>query len=114
MKVHYLEIVTNDVESVVQSYAKANSVEFNEPVAELGNAVTARLADDSLVGVRAPMHETEEPAIRPYWLVSDIEAALADCVAAGAEIAHSPLELAGFGTFAIYSLGGVMHGLWQL
>lgn len=114
MKVHYLEIVTNDVESVMQSYAKANSIEFSKPVPELGNAITAKLSDHSLVGIRAPMHETEEPAIRPYWLVSDIEAALAESLAAGAEIAHAPLELAGLGTFAIYSLGGVMHGLWEL
>ena len=67
-----------------------------------------------LVGVRAPMRETEEPVVRPYWLVDDIEAAVAAAVKAGGEIAHPPMEIPGHGTFAIYIQGGIHHGLWQL
>jgi len=52
--------------------------------------------------------------VRPYWLVDDIEAALAAAVAAGGEGAHPPLEIPGHGTFAIYIQAGVHHGLWQL
>ena len=33
---------------------------------------------------------------------------------AGGEVAHPPLEIRGMGRFAIYALGGVHHGLWQL
>ena len=78
------------------------------------NARTARLPGDGLVGVRAPMHEAEEPVVRPYWLVDDIEAAIAASVEAGGEIVHPPMEIPGHGTFAIYILGDVHHGLWQL
>ncbi len=65
------------------------------------------------MGVRAPMRETEEPVVRPYWLVDDIEAAVAAAVEAGGELAHPPMEIPGHGTFAIYIQGGIDHGLWQ-
>jgi uncharacterized protein len=35
-------------------------------------------------------------------------------ITGGAQIAHSPLEIEGHGTFAIYFQGGIQHGLWQL
>ena len=114
MRIQYLEIVTPQVEAVCAAYAGAHGVEFGEPDAGLGNARTAPLAGGGLVGVRAPMHESEQPVVRPYWLVDDIEAALAATIEAGAEVAHPPLEIPGHGTFAIYIQGGVHHGLWQL
>jgi hypothetical protein len=52
--------------------------------------------------------------VRPYWLVDDIDAAVAAVVQAGGQIAHPPMEIPGHGTFAIYVLGGNDHGLWQL
>jgi uncharacterized protein len=113
MQIHYLEIVTKEVDAVCAAYAAANAVPFGEPVAGLGNARTASLPDGGMVGVRAPMHASEEPVVRPYWLVDDIEAALAASVAKGGEVAHPPMELPGHGTFAIYIQGGVHHGLWQ-
>ncbi|MGA7614732.1 MAG: hydroxylase [Thermoanaerobaculia bacterium] len=114
MQVQYLEIVTNDVDAVCAAYTAASGLRFTEPDVGLGNARTSLLPAGGMVGVRAPMHETESPTVRPYWLVPDIEAAVAAVVAAGAEIAHPPLEIPGRGTFAIYILGGVQHGLWQL
>jgi predicted enzyme related to lactoylglutathione lyase len=66
-----------------------------------------------LVGVRAPLRETEAPVVRPYWLVDNIEAAVAAAVEAGGEIAHPPMEIPGHGTFAIYLQGGIDHGFWQ-
>jgi hypothetical protein len=114
MQIHYLEIVTWDVDAVCGAYAGANGAQFGQPDPGLGNARTAALPGGGLVGVRAPMHETEEPVVRPYWLVNDIEAAVAAAVEAGGEIAHPPLEIPGHGTFAIYIQGGVHHGLWQL
>ena len=113
MQIHYLEIVTKEVDAVCSAYAAANGVEFGKPDAGLGNARTAMLLGYGLVGVRAPMHETEEPVVRPYWLVDDIEAAVTAAVKAGGEVAHPPLEIPGHGTFAIYAVGGVHHGLWQ-
>ena len=114
MRIHYLEIVATGVEAVCSAFAASNDLQFGDPVAELGNARTATSEDGYIVGVRAPMHETEEPVVRPYWLVDDIESALAAAVEAGGDVAHPPLEIPGHGTFAIYILGGVHHGLWQL
>ena len=114
MQIHYLEIVTREVDAVCSSYAEANGVQFDKPDAGLGNARAATLPGDGLVGVRAPMHESEVPVVRPYWLVDNIEAAVAAAVKAGGEVAHPPMEIPGHGTFAIYILGGVHHGLWQL
>ena len=114
MQIHYLEIVTNQVDAVCAAYAAAHRVQFGKPDAGLGNARTAPLAGGGLVGVRAPLHETEQPVVRPYWLVDDIGPALAAAVKAGAQIAHPPLEIPGHGTFAIYIQGGIHHGLWQL
>jgi predicted enzyme related to lactoylglutathione lyase len=113
MRIEYLEIVTAEVDAVCAAYATASGVTFGEPVAALGNARTAALSTGGRVGVRAPMHEMEEAVTRPYWLVDDIEAAVAAAVEAGAEVAHPPLEIPGEGTFAIYFLGGVQHALWQ-
>jgi len=99
---------------VCATYAAANDAQFGKPVAGLGNARTAALPGSGLVGVRAPLHESEQPVVRPYWLVDDIEAAVAAAVKTGGEIAHPPLEIPGHGTFAIYIQGGIHHGLWQL
>lgn len=114
MQIHYLEIVTKEVDAVCAAYAAMFGAQFGVPEAGLGNARTAALPGGGLVGVRAPMHEAEEPVMRPYWLVDDIEAAVASAVKAGGEVAHPAMEIPGHGRFAIYSLGGVHHGLWQL
>ena len=113
MQIHYLEIVTKEVDAVCAAYAAVNGVQFGEPDAGLGNARTAPLPGGGLLGVRAPMHDAEEPVVRPYWLVDDIEAAVASAVEAGGEVAHPAMELPGHGTFAIYIQGGIQHGLWQ-
>lgn len=113
MQIHYLEIVTKEVDAVCDAYAAASGVQFGAPDTGLGNARTAALPGGGLVGVRAPLRATEEPVVRPYWLVDDIEAAVAAAAEAGGEIAHPPLEIPGHGTFAIYLQGGIDHGLWQ-
>jgi predicted enzyme related to lactoylglutathione lyase len=114
MKVHYLEIVTTSVDETCAALAGAHGVEFGEPIAELGNARTARMEDGALVGVRAPMHDGENGVVRPYVLVKDIDAAVAAAESAGAQVAMPPTEIPGHGTFAIYLLGGIQHGFWQL
>ena len=114
LQICYLEIVTREVDKVCAAYEAAQDVQFGEAEAGLGNARTAPLAGGGRVGVRAPMHESEEPVVRPYWLVNDIQKAVAAAVAAGGVVAHPPLEIPGHGTFAIYIQGGIHHGLWQL
>jgi predicted enzyme related to lactoylglutathione lyase len=114
MKVQYLEIVTPDVDGVCATYATLHGVSFSEPEAGLGNARTASLPGGGLLGVRAPLHETEAPVVRPYILVDDIEAAFRAAQAGGGAVAHPPMEIPGRGMFAIFVQGGIHHGLWQL
>lgn len=114
MHIHYLEIVTPDVDATCASCEQLHGASFGDPRPELGGARTADLPGGGTVGVRAPMHEAEEPVVRPYWLVPDIAAATEAAAEAGAQIAHPPLEIPGFGTFAIFIQGGIHHGLWQV
>ncbi len=114
INVHYLEIVTPETDATCNALEKARSVTFGEPVAELGNARTAKLKDGGRIGVRAPMRETETPVVRPYVLVDDIQGAVNAAETAGAQVAVPPTEIPGHGTFAIFILGGIEHGLWQL
>ncbi|MBT8486183.1 MAG: hydroxylase [Phycisphaerales bacterium] len=114
MRLQYLEIVTPSVNETCDALAKMHGVTFGEPIAEFGNARTAKLKNGGRLGVRAPMRETEMPVVRPYLLVDDIEAAVKAAETAGAIVAIPPMEIPGQGTFSIYILGGIEHGLWQL
>ena len=114
MQIYSLEIVTPEVEGACATYSQLHGVTFGEGDARLGGARTAPLPGGGLFGVRAPLHETEQAVVRPYFLVDDIEAAVASAAGSGAEIAHPPMELPGLGTFAIVSQGGIHHGLWQV
>jgi predicted enzyme related to lactoylglutathione lyase len=114
MKIQYLEIVTPDVDAVCATYARLHGVSFSGPEAGLGNARTASMPGGGLLGVRAPMHETEAPVVRPYMLVDNIDAAIEAAQAAGGDTAHPPMEIPGHGMFGIFIQGGVHHGLWQL
>lgn len=95
------------------TYMALHGVTFCDGDAALGGARTAPFPGGGMIGVRAPMHETEEAVVRPYVLVDDIEAAAAAAVEQGGEIAHPPMELPGHGMFAIFIQGGIHHGLWQ-
>ena len=114
MRVHYLEIVSRDVDAVCEAYEMAHAVSFDAPDEALGGARTCALPDGSIIGVRGPLRDTEEPVVRPYWRVDDIEKAVASLEAVGATIAVPPMEIPGKGTFAIFLLGANEHGLWQL
>jgi predicted enzyme related to lactoylglutathione lyase len=114
MTIHYLEIVTQDVEAVCASYARVQGVKFGEAVAALGGARTAEMPAGGLLGVRAPMHDAELPVVRPYLLVEDIAAAVAAAEASGGQIALPAMEIPGHGTIAIFMLGDIQHGLWQV
>lgn len=114
MKVHYLEIVASNVDAVCSAYETAHGIKFGPSDPSLGGARTAPLPDGGSIGVRGPLRDTERPVVRPYWLVSDIEAALNAASGQGAIVAHPPLDIPGKGRFAIYIQGDVDHGLWQL
>lgn len=113
MNVQYLEIVTPSVAETCDALARSHDVDFSEPITELGNARVAELKGGGRIGVRAPLRESEEPVVRPYILVDDIEAAVKAAEKAGANVALSPTEIPGQGTISIYIIGGIEHGLWQ-
>jgi predicted enzyme related to lactoylglutathione lyase len=112
--IYYLEIVTPDVDSMCNIYSKAAGLQFGEAIQALGNARTAKLPGGTLMGIRAPMHESETPVVRPYLLVTDIEQAGKDAAAFGANILLAGMEIPGYGIITIYESGGIQHGLWQL
>lgn len=113
MQVHYLEIVCRDVAAQVAVLERVHGWSFGAPVADLGQARTARAADGRMIGVRAPLAEHEQPIVRTYLAVDDIAAAVKQAEAAGALIAYPPTQQGATGTWAIYMLGDVQMGLWQ-
>jgi len=114
MQIHYLEIVTTDVEPICALYSNIHGVTFGDADQTLGGARTARLANGGMLGVRAPMHDGEKPVVRPYILVEDIEAAVAAAAKSGAEIAVPPMRIPSHGTCAIVFQSGIESGLWQV
>ncbi len=114
MFIQYLEVVTPDVNATCDVLEQLHGVSFGEPDVGFGNARTAALKGGGKIGVRAPMREDEQPVVRPYLLVEDIEAAVKAAQAAGAQVALPPMEIPGGGKFAIYIQGGIEHGLWKL
>ena len=114
VKIHFLEIVTPDVDGACSLYSMMYGVTFGDPDPNLGGARTAELDGGGMLGVRAPLRDTETPVVRPYVLVADISAAVAAAAEAGAEIAMTPTEIAGHGQFAIVIHGGIESGLWQI
>ncbi|MDY7091822.1 MAG: hypothetical protein SX243_02510 [Acidobacteriota bacterium] len=113
MRVHYLEIVCHDVAAQLEALERIHGLSFGPPVADLGQARVAEASDGSLIGVRAPLAEHEQPIIRTYLEVEDITRAVQDAEAAGAMIAYPPTQQGDTGTWAIYILGDVQVGLWQ-
>ncbi|MEM1295546.1 MAG: hydroxylase [Verrucomicrobiota bacterium] len=114
MKIHYLEIVTPDTDASVTLYSEVHGVSFNPADPLLGGARTAELPNGGMLGIRAPIRDTETPVVRPYFLVEDIEMAVAAATKAGVEIAMMPTEIPGRGKFAIFIQGGIESGLWQV
>lgn len=113
MHVHYLEIVTPEVDVLCKQYSTLHGMTFGEPEASLGNARLAKMEGGGMLAIRAPMRPDEAPVIRPYVLVEDIEASVAAAADVGAEVALPPMELPGHGTCAIVIQGGIECGFWQ-
>lgn len=112
--VYYLEIVSTEVDAVVEVHERLHGWRFSPPQPLLGNARVASLADGSRVAVRAPMHAQELPLVRPYRQVANLEAAVEACVANGAVAALPAMEIPGQGRIAICQLGGVELAFWQV
>lgn len=111
---YYLEIVSTEVDAVVEVHERLHGWRFSPPQPLLGNARVAMLADGSRVAVRAPMHAQELPLVRAYRRVADLKTAVAGCVAEGAVAALPEMQIPGQGRIAICQLGGVELAFWQV
>lgn len=113
MAIHYLEIVSNDVDTLTGLYERMHGLSFGHPDPDLGQARVAARADGTLVGIRKPLAAHEQPIIRTYLAVEDIQQAVKQAEDSGAMIAYPPTRQGQRGTFAIVIQGDVQHGLWQ-
>jgi predicted enzyme related to lactoylglutathione lyase len=113
MTVHYLEIVTTDVDAVAELYQRVHGLTFGPPDADLGQARVATRPDGTLVGIRKPLAPHDLPIVRAYVAVDDIERAVKSAEEHGAKVAYGPTAQGRRGTFAILVQGDVQHGLWQ-
>jgi predicted enzyme related to lactoylglutathione lyase len=113
MGVHYLEIVSDDVDTLTALYQGMHGLSFGPPDADLGEARVATGADGTLVGIRKPLAAHEQPIMRTYLAVEDIQQAVKKAEEHGAMVAYSATRQGKRGTFAIVIQGDVQHGLWQ-
>src|SRR5512134_1371145 len=104
-RIHYLEFVCRDVDAQCAAWERIHGLSFGPAVADLGQARVAEASDGSLIGVRAPLAEHEQPIIRTYLEVEDIARAVKEAEAAGAVVAYPPTRQGDTGTWAIYVLG---------
>jgi hypothetical protein len=74
MRIHYMEIVTSDVTAQCVALSRIHAVAFGPEQPALGNARVAEMPDGSLIGVRAPLAEHDQPIVRTYRQVDDIQA----------------------------------------
>jgi hypothetical protein len=65
------------------------------------------------VGIRKPLAAHEQPIVRTYLEVDDIQRAVKEAEESGAIVAYPPTLQGRRGTFAIVIQGDVQHGLWQ-
>jgi len=113
MAAHYLEIVSNDVDALTGLYQRMHGLSFGPPDPDLGHARVATRADGALVGIRKPLAAHEQPIMRIYVAVEDIDRAVKAAEEHGATVAYPPTRQGQRGTFAIVIQGDVQHGLWQ-
>src|SRR5437764_8791922 len=90
MAVHYLEIVSNDVDTLTGLYQLMHGVYFGPPDPDLGQARIATQADGAVIGIRKPLAAHEQPIMRTYLAVEDIQQAVKAAEESGAMIAYPP------------------------
>ncbi|MBV9945198.1 MAG: hypothetical protein JO262_23950 [Solirubrobacterales bacterium] len=113
MAVHYLEIVSDDVDKLVGLYQHVHGLSFGPPDPDVGQARVATQSDGTVVGIRKPLAAHEQPIMRTYLEVEDIHEATKKAEESGARIAYPPTGQGDHGTFAIVIHGDVEHGLWK-
>src|SRR5688500_11023444 len=112
MTVHYLEIVTPDLDALVRLHERLHGLSFGPADPDLGEARVATRPDGTLVGIRKPLAAHEQPIVRPYVAVEDSARAIKQAEENGVAIAYGPAPQGTRGTFAIVIQAGIQHGLW--
>jgi predicted enzyme related to lactoylglutathione lyase len=113
MAVHYLEIVASDADALIKLYERMHGLSFGSPDADLGQARVATAAGGTLMGIRKPLAAHEQPIMRTYVQVDDIQLAVKKAEDSGAVVAYPPTRQGRHGAFAIVIHGDLQHGLWQ-
>lgn len=113
-EVCYVEIIATDVEATVRFCEDVFGWMFHAPDADLGGSRVATLPNGTRVSVRASMHEQEAPITRSYVRVANVADTVARAKRHGAEILLDAMTLGRHGTIAIWRIGGIEQGVWQL
>lgn len=87
MTAHYLEIVSADVDTLTRLYERVLGLSFGSPDPDLGQARVATREDGSPIGIRKPLAAHEQPIMRIYIAVENIEQAVKHAGELGATIA---------------------------
>ena len=98
MVIHYLEIVTHDVDTLTALYQRMHGLSFGPPDADLGQARVATRPDGTLIGIRKPLAAHEQSIVRTYLAVEDIQEAVKQAEESGAVIAYPPTRQGQRGT----------------
>lgn len=114
MNIHYLEIVSADMDREIELLEATLELNFGDPVEALGRARVAAAPGGGTIGVRAPMHDAEATVARPYFLTDALDEKVAALSSLGAQIALPRMEIEGHGVIAIYIVNGIEYGLWQV
>jgi len=112
--IHYLEIVTPDAEATCRFYSSAYGWTFAPAAPELGFSCVAELPGGSRCGIRGPLSPEETPIVRTYLRVADLVAATQEAERLGATLLLDYMDIPGWGKIAIYEIGGIQQGLWQV
>jgi predicted enzyme related to lactoylglutathione lyase len=103
--VEYLEIVTNDVDAVTALYQRIHVLSFGPSGPDLAHARVATRVDGTLVGIRKSLAAHEQPIIRTYLTVEDIQQAVNKADDSGATIAYRPTRQGTRGTLQSRFMG---------
>ena len=75
MAVHYVEIVSNDADTLTGPYQRMHGLSFGPQDQDLEQDCVAARVDGTLVGIRKPLAAHEHPIMRTCVAVEDIQQA---------------------------------------
>lgn len=110
----YIEHVTPEIDATRALFERVHGWRFEAPRPELGAARVATLASGARLAIRAPMGADEKQVTRTYVRVPDLDAAAKGAAQQGGMLALPSMDIEGQGRIAIYVLGELEFGLWEM